>query len=211
MNVAILIPTFFRPRKLRRLLQSLKDTAPAVHPVVVAEPDDRQAPGIASEFGATFAFCPQHRQGSVYAWNLALSIEPDYDAYILGADDCYYLPGWYEEMIKTIEANGGSGLFALNDGTSCQHFLMTREFIIGYNGGVMAIPHYSGWFLDFESCDRAERIGKRFFAENARIVHEWHGSATKINKKRDRATYEARKAAGFPDDFPPILEMEFPR
>jgi GT2 family glycosyltransferase len=209
-NIAILVPTFFRPLGLRRLLQSLKDTAPAVHPVVAVEPDDAQAHGIAREFGATLVTCPP-RMGSVCAWNLALAAEPNYDAYILGADDCYYLPGWYEAMLQAIEANGGSGLFALNDNTSCNHYLMTRDFILEHHGGVMAIPHYSGWFLDYESCDRAERVGKRFFAESAKIVHDWHGSATKINSKRDEEIYKTRKAAGFPDDFKPIVEMEWPQ
>ena len=209
MNIAILIPTYFRSSKLRRLLQSLKDTAPLVHPVVVAEPDDGYARVIAKNFGATFATCLP-RQGSGYAWNYALSIAPNYDAYILGADDCYYLPGWYEAMLKCMDDNGGSGLFALNDKTGTQHYLMTRDFIINHNGGVMVMPYYKGWYQDMEACARARRVGLYFFAIDAKIVHDWHGSATNHFEKDGRKLFEKRQAAGFPDDFQPILEMEFP-
>jgi len=208
MNIAILIPTYFRPQGLRKILQSLKDTSPLVHPVVVAEPDDTTAPLICKKFPATFTTCPP-RRGAGYSWNLALATAPNFDAYILGADDCYYLPGWYEAMIKCIDDNGGSGLFGLNDGTGVQHYLMTRDFIIQHNGGVMAMPYYWGWYMDLESVARARRVGKCFFVIDAKMVHNWHGSAT-IIPKGDKTLFDQRRKAGFPDDFPPILEMEFP-
>ena len=209
MRIAILIPTYFRPAGLRRLLQSLRNTAPEIYPVVVAEPGDEQASVIANSFGAIFAYCPPpHKSGP--KWNFALSIASNFDAYILGSDDTYYLPGWYEEMVKSLEENDNSGLFALNDGTSCQHYLMTRDFMVEHHGGVMAVPHYSGWSLDIEAVERASRVGKYFFVEKARLVHDWHGSATRIKCNRDKAIFEARKAVGFPDDFESIIEMEFP-
>jgi GT2 family glycosyltransferase len=203
-NIAILVPTYFRPVGLRRLLQSLRETAPAVHPVIAAEPDDRKAPSIAREFNATFVMC-QSRRGAMAAWNLALATAPSYDAYILGADDCYYLPGWYEEMINALNEHGGSGLFALNDGTATSHFLMTRDFIIEHNGGVMAIPHYRGWYLDWEACERAKRVGKYFFVEEAKIVHDRQGSASKTHADQSLALYKQRLAANFPNDFPSII------
>jgi GT2 family glycosyltransferase len=203
-KIAILVPTYFRPQGLRRLLQSLKDTAPDVHPVVAAEPDDRKAPPIAKEFGAIFVVCLP-RRGAAAAWNLALATAPNFDAYILGADDCYYLPGWYEEMIIALNEHDNSGLFALNDGTSTQHFLMTRDFIIEHNGGVMAIPHYRGWYLDWEACERAKRAGKYFFVEGAKIVHDRQGSASKTHASQSLALYKQRLAANFPNDFPSII------
>ena len=210
MNIAILIPTFFRARKLTRLLQSLADTAPAVHPVIAAEIDDGKARMIASKFDASFTTCLP-RRGSGHAWNLALAIEPNFDAYILGADDCYYLPGWYDAMLKCISDNGGSGLFGLNDGTGTQHFLMTKDFIIEHNGGVMVTPHYRGWFQDAEACGRAKLAGKYFFAIDAHIVHDWHGSATNHYANEGERLFKARQAAGFPNDFPPVLSLEFTR
>ena len=209
MNIAILIPTYFRPKGLRRLLQSIKDTSPLVHLVVVAEPDDRYAALVSRQFGVTFAISLP-RRGSGHAWNLALAVAPNFDAYILGADDCYYLPGWYEAMIKCIEDKGGSGLFGLNDGTGVQHYLMTRDFIIEHNGGVMVMPHYGGWFQDMEACARARSVGKYYFAFDAKIVHDWHGSATSNYKVEGENLFNQRREAGFPDDYPPILEMEFP-
>lgn len=210
MNIAIIVPTFFRLHGLRRALQTLQDTAPAVHPIVVREKDDAEAEIIARQFDASIVTCPLSRRGSVPAWNLGLATEPNHDAYILGADDCYYLPGWYEALVQCVEENGGSGLFALNDGTDIQHYMMTRDFIIEHHGGVMAVPHYSGWSLDFEACARAERAGLRFFAREAHIVHDWHGSASKISFKNDRETFYLREADGFPDDFDAIVQMEFP-
>ena len=210
MNIAILIPTYFRTHGLRKLLQSIKDTAPLVHPVVIAEPDDKQAPIIASRFGATFSTCPP-RRGSGAAWNLALAIAPVSDGYILGADDCYYLPGWYEALIQCVDANGGSGLFGLNDGTGVQHYMMTRDFIIEHNGGVMVMPYYRGWYQDREACERARRVGKYFFAIDAKMRHNWHGSATNHYEKDGERLFRERIAAGFPDNYPPILELEFPQ
>lgn len=205
MNIAILIPTFFRHKGLRRALQTLNDTAHDVHSVVITEPDDWKASLTAEEFRVQSVACPAARRGSGQAWNLGLATAPGFDAYILGSDDCYYLPGWYEGLTDCMKLNGNSGLFGLNDGTGIQHFCMTRDFIIDYNGGVMVMPYYRGWYQDFEACERARRAGKYFFAEGAKIVHAWRGSATRNYAKLGKILYEQRLAEGFPDNYPPVL------
>ena len=204
-TVACLIPTFFRPEGLKRVLRSLRETSPDVRAVVVAESDDEQAPLITSEFNATFVTCLQPRQGTVPNWNLALATEPNYDAYFLGADDLYFTPGWLEETLKILESIGGSGLIQISN---FGHYLMTRDFIIEHHGGVMVVPHYKGWCPDIEAITRARRAGKFGYAPNAIVVHEWHGSASNNYAVEGWALLEQRRAAGWIDDFPPILKGE---
>ena len=209
MNNIVILPTFYRPEGLLRALQTLRDTAPAVHTVVVAELEDDEAQVIAESFGVFFIQCKLRQRGGVPAWNLGLETKPNYGGYVLGSDDCYYLPGWYEALLKSIDENGGSGLFSLNDNTATSHYLMTRDFIVKHHGGVMAVPHYTGWYLDWEACERARSAGKYFFAEQAKIVHDWNGSAFRVKCKKDARIFKMRRENGFPNDFAPIINMEF--
>jgi GT2 family glycosyltransferase len=207
MKTVVLIPTYYRTEGLRRLLQSLRDTAPRIKSVVVAEPLDKKAGGVAKEFGAVFveSVAPQK---SVYGWNLALTHALNFDAYVLGADDTYYAPGWYEESVKALKKIGGSGLvgFSGDEGRPCsEHYLMTRDFMIEHHGGVMAIPCYTGWYVDWEAVERAKRVGKFAFAKKAVVHHDWHGSATNNFAHEGLSLYREREAAGFPDNFDPIL------
>lgn len=205
-RIAVLIPTFFRYKGLKRTLESLRQTAPFVWPVVIAEPDDIYAGKLTSEYRATFVKCMERRKGPTYAWNTGLAAEPNYGAYILGADDCYYLPNWLEELEIVLSNCGGSGLIGLNDGSFTQHYLMTRDFIVEHCGGVFAIPHYRAWFLDLEAVERAKAVNKYFISPNSKIVHDWHGSASPNYAKQAAALFEERKAKGFPNDFPPIIK-----
>jgi hypothetical protein len=221
-EIACLIPTLFRPAGLTRVLKSLKETAPEVHCVVARDPDDTEAFVIASLFGAQIVTMPEKRMGCHPPWNAALRAAPDYQAYILGADDFYFTPGWLEETLRVLETElHGSGLVGFNDMRKnalkhcTTHFLVTRDFIIDYQGGVMAFECYQCDYTDLESDRRARRAGKWAWAQNARVPHDWRGKvdlddiAYKLARpKRDaqEAIYKAREAAGFPDDQEPILK-----
>jgi hypothetical protein len=231
LKIAVCIPTFFRPYGLRRILQSIKDTVVfddvpglIVDAVVTHEPDDIEAVGIAKKFGAILATNPIPRKGSGSAWNIAMASALDYDAYVLGSDDMYFMYGIWPAVLTQIQAGYGMVGFdgnivrelrvdskthkiIRNNRYDC-HYLLTREFIIKYNGGVMAIPHYIAYNLDVETHDRAVRAGQFIHAADANVKHDWKGTANRGGSfaKQDNDMYEARKRRGWPDDFEAILK-----
>ena len=155
-------------------------------------------------------------------WNAALRAAPDYQAYILGADDMYFCPGWLEETLRVLETElHGSGLVGFNDMRKnayqhcVTHFLATRDFLIQYHGGVLAFEAYACDFTDMESDRRARRAGKWAWAKEAHVPHVWMGKADKddisyqlaaAKRPAQKAIYEAREKAGFPDDMERILK-----
>ena len=221
MRIAVLLPTCHRPAGLRRALQTLKDTAPDLHPVVAAEADDSQAPIIAKEFGATFTVCPEPYRGCGAAWNTALRAAMDFDAYFLGSDDIIFMPGWIEAVLRAFEKLGGSGFVGINDCRKnaekfcATHYLMTRDFIIDYNGGVAAAPCYACDYTDMEADRRARRAGKWIWAKDALVKHDWKGPYGDETYRRATAVrsgmksiYLEREKQNFPNNFPPILRRE---
>jgi len=116
---------------------------------------------------------------------------------------------------------GGDGLVAFNDGRKnaykqgATEFLMTRNFIIEYNCGVMCFQCYACDFSDTESDRRARRVDKFIWAKDAHVDHLWEGTkrkpediAYKLAAERregQQQIFEARKAAGWPDDQERIL------
>jgi GT2 family glycosyltransferase len=213
--ITALIPTFHRPEGLRKVLQSLCETAPEVKIVVAIEPDDPQAAEISAEFNADIAVCQAPRLGCSNAWNEALRVRPDDDIYVIAADDCIFKKGWLREALKALKKLDGSGLVAFKSGNRedmGDHYLMTRDFMIQHHGGVAAIPHYTSWCLDDEAQLRAKRAGKWIHAKDAVVVHNHpkHSQDAcyvmgRELRDHNRAIYHERQAAGWPDDFEPIL------
>lgn len=219
-SVVVLLPTLYRPDGLRRVLDSLRKTAADVACVVTGEFNDREARNIAlDEFRVSFVFCMKERQGPAFAWNKALGAALGFDIYVLGSDDIEFRPGWLEEGLRVLHDElNGSGLVAFNDGTGkveragfATQYMMTRDFIIDHNGGVAACPYYPVDFVDVEASIRAQCAGCFAYAPNARVVHHWREvddegyRRADTKRKEARRIFNERKAAGFPDDYEPIL------
>jgi glycosyltransferase involved in cell wall biosynthesis len=213
-----LLATLNRPERLTKTLRSLADTAPALPVMVATDPDDEAAREIARIFGAACCQTDEPRRGPAYAWNTALAHAPDFDAYVLAADDLIFLPGWYEAALKELSVLGGSGLVGFNDGRKrpelpATHYLMTRDFITRYNGGVMCCPRYRTWGVDVEAVERARRAGCYAYAKDAKVTHEWTAFSdpdeTYLQARpyyaADKRTLALRQIAGWPDDFEPVL------
>lgn len=107
MRIAVLVPAFFRSYGLRRVLQSIRDTVQFDHieglvvdAIVAHEPDDIEAERIAQAYKTTLTCNQASRRGSIYAWNTAMSAAPDYDAYVLGSDDMYFMYGVWAETFN---------------------------------------------------------------------------------------------------------------
>ena len=224
-DICVLIATLNRPAGLRRVLQSLRETTTIDLPVMVAtDPDDQAARDLCREYyKVNTCMCQIPRRGPSYAWNTALAAAPNHKAYILASDDCQFMPGWYEATLEALEKIHYSGMVGFNDGkkdgsrTMATLYLMTRDFIIDHNGGVACCPHYRTVGPDTETTERARRAKKYIWAAGAHVHHLWQGDnpmadetyqqAKQFNRD-SRALYFKRLAAGFPDDFPPILARE---
>lgn len=226
-SVCVLLPTCHRPDGLRRALTSLRATAPECSCVVAVDPNDWDATAIVAAFGYGLAPTPANYCGCHVAWNCALrAAPPDALAFVLGADDDEFMPGWLDAALAALDTIGGSGVVGLEDdkvpGRAAKdrpffwasHFLMTRDFLVQHNGGVMAFEHYYANCTDKETCMRAMRVKKYVFAADAHITHHWRGAKqdADMTYKKSRphysaseAEYRRREALGFPDDFPPIL------
>jgi len=89
--------------------------------------------------------------------------------------------------------------------------MMTRDFIIEHNGGVVACPHYLCDFTDLEANARANRAGKFAYSPNSLVPHHWRNVDDEAYRRADkrraaaRDVFTARKALGFPDDYERIL------
>lgn len=207
MNIAALVPTICRPTGLRLALQSLKDTAPHIRPVVAYERDDYAAMLILDEYDAIPAMCVLPKQGCAYAWNTALKAAPDFDAYLIASDDVEFLPGWWEAAKVGLDAGYGFvGLYAaFRKFWYSIFYIMTRDFIVQHHGGVAAVPHYKVWGVDTEACDRAMAAGQYYKTQQQCVVHHHAGLPSEEQRRETKRIYNARRAAGFPDDFERIL------
>lgn len=227
MKIAILTPTILRQEGLTRSLKTLRETTKHLNNHIIdifvaAEKDDLKARIIADKYKAHISYCEEPRQGPAYAWNTALAAAPDYDAYFTGSDDIEYTAGWLDEVLRVLDEElHGSGLVGINDGRwgrekvermCATHYLMTRDFIVRYNGGVAAAPFYHADYTDMEANARARRAGCWAWAEKALVRHLWGGpngdegyqNATR-KRSQMRPLYEERKRLGFPNNFEPVI------
>lgn len=214
-KITALIPTFYRPNGLARVLASLRDTAPSVKCMVAPEMDDIRALEIARTYGAIVAQCEQPLAGCAYAWNTALKASPNDDIYVIGADDAIFKFGWLEAALKALDKIGGSGLVAFQSGHRKKfgdHYMMTRDFMVQHHGGVAAVPVYTSWCVDDEAQWRAIKAKKFVKCAEAVVLHEKGAEDDKgyimWQKYREfnREIYYRRHARGFPDDFEAIIK-----
>lgn len=137
------------------------------------------------------------------------------DWLVLGSDDQIYKPGWLEAALKVAD-DTGAHVIGLNDGHTniddyAPHYMMRREFVEQHLGGYMVPPVYQSWWFDREICEKARSLGLYAPAWLAHVEHchpDWgtadmdatyHGEWHKHDI--DRATYEARRAQGYPVDY----------
>jgi GT2 family glycosyltransferase len=218
-RVCILLPTLNRPDLLRRALENIRQTAPGVTVVVATDPDDPHSRERAKKYGCIVVICDGNRLGCHHAWNKALAAAPDNMlVFVLGADDSIYLPDWLEYALKTLDEMGDSGVVGftgINERPNpyrATHYMMTRDFIIDYMGGVFVPPIYRNDYSDWHTCAVAVRAGKFRKSAGARIRHYWGGpdgdDTYAIASKYRQASYEKfleQEQLGFPITWEPII------
>lgn len=215
--VSILFPTTGRPQRAEACLKRLRETAPDVEVVaaVDADPDTCQRIG---PYVNTLIYSPTYR-GCSQAWNDCLR-EATGDPVVFAADDLQWGDGWLEAALTRLwEFPDRWGMVGFNDGHWDQelstHYLMSRRFIVEVLGGVIAWPQYKHSFNDLETTERAKAADRYAWCEDARVYHEhWlFGDRVKDDTDRrrlplhpeDERLYKERRAAGFPNDYEPVI------
>lgn len=217
MRTAVILPTWSRVEQATMCTRRLLGTSAA--DVVIVTEDDLTGFGDLLD-NARVKFKAVHpRMTAVQKWNYGLECEPNYEAYVLGADDLWAHDDWHDEALK-VQQGAEVGFIGINDGSTdgsilSAHYLMTREFIVKHHGGVLAVPHYRSWGLDEEATIRAKRADQFAYAQHSVLEHRhWLWNMTAIDQtyaiarhahNYDISTLKYRRSMGWPDDFPAVI------
>lgn len=224
MKVSIIIPSKGRAAQLAECVQRLLETTRGhdIEVVIVCDEPDARAAVYAVSGGRSRIVWVNETHKVIPAFNVGLKYSTG-DALVLGNDDLWWGDNWLTEALAALETLPDcDGLVGLNDCAPIERdfatfYLMTRRYCARENGGVLACPHYQHNYIDPEACARAIRAGRYVYADKAIVDHR-HWLWGKSNKdstyaeidptlEADRAMYEKRAAAGFPDDFPPVIPV----
>lgn len=228
-SVSVVIPSRDRPESLLRAVESVLSTSPGVDIVCVLDDGDVESRAILPTLDAISVCIVTGEMHTAELWNIGAAFARrmnNANYFVIGADDVVFQPGWLEAAWNVMVSIGGSGLVGLNEGDGsafgvmATHFMVSLKYAVRGLGGCIMIPSYRHGHTDAEATIRARRDGRLAWAEEARIqhLHPIYGTAPndKIYEKgaasipHDEALFLERMAAGFPDDFPPMLTYEAP-
>ena len=163
----------------------------------------------------------EEERGPIRAWNDGLRASNG-EFIAFWADDLWPYPGWLDIVMPYFDIFPDRvGYVGFNDLIHHGDFLIThymahRKYIIKYQNGVLAYPHYKRICNDTESMSRAKNANLWVWAEDA-IVEHIHPMVGKRERDRfddlmlnafhdgDFEEYNRRLALGFPNDFEPII------
>ncbi len=233
MLVSVLIPSRTRTERLVNSVEGVFKTTQGhdVEVVAVVEENPLSAPALlASEYlkdkRIKIVERAEHK-GPIAGWNEALeNASPYAGAFVMGADDLEWKEGWLDAALSALDTfPDREGLVGFNDmdvygKEFATHFLATRKFLIEDNGGVICIPHYTNYWTDVETGNRARRAQRYVWAKDAIVDHRsaYNGKVPfdpdyavrfdTVNnvEEKDHQTYDERSDKDFPDDFKPILK-----
>lgn len=220
--VSVIIPTAGRAT-LDAALESLYATTYLQYPVqaiVVTnggynwlswEHDDNETPFWSTTIVPANYFTP----GAIAAWNNGLDVA-DGEYVVMAADDLVFQEGWLTEALEALPAKGCVGFNDMHNGERHQtHFLMHRSFIVNYLGGCLVAPVYHHYYCDNELVARAKRANLYAYAEKSLVRHDhWANQRRPFDQwdesvkqyfLADEKLFLERQAAGFPDDFSPVI------
>lgn len=130
------------------------------------------------------------------------------------ADDVRFEPGWLDAAMNC--SNQGFVAFCeprWGDLLSI-HWMATKEYISTVMGGYFGLTYYYTSWSDNEVKDRAHLANRHTFCANARFVHlnraamgrelDIYARIASQYTKQDKATFYARKEAGYPVKWPEV-------
>ena len=219
MKTAVILPTWSRVKQAALCTRRLLDTS-SCDVIIITEDDMHEFGDLVDDKRVYFLLVAKRpRLTAVMKWNYGLECMPDYDAYVLGADDVWAHDDWHNEALR-VQRESGCGFIGINDGQRgsalmSTHYMMTREFIVQHHGGVMAIPHYRSWAIDEEATLRAKRANQFVYSERAVLEHRhyvWNKSeqdvtycSAKPSHDYDVEICKMRHLRGFPNDFEAVI------
>jgi hypothetical protein len=216
--VSVLLATTGRPVEAERCVRELRASTRQVIEIVAAVDHDPDTHKRLLPLVDTMVYSDEYR-GCARAWNDALAISTG-DPVVLAADDLVFQQGWLEAALAQLaQFEDGWGFVGFNDGHMgaelSTHYMVSRRMIVEAFGGVIAWECYLHSFNDCEANERAKRIGRYAWCEQAHVQHtHWlfGGRAqdttdTKnlVHHPASEQTYARRAAAGFPDDYEPVI------
>lgn len=232
MIVAVLLPTTGRPEQMKaRVTELVNQHTPkgVTGRVYLALPRDDKATlkvagGLEEELAPINVVLRNPDTTAVEGWNAAFvtAYQDGAEWFVLGADDIRWHEGWLENALKAA-AKSGAQVVGLHDGHTNlnhygAHYMVHREFTEKELGGVFIPPVYGSWWFDREVCEKAAGLGLYVPCWEALAEHlhpDWKAAEMDATYKKawplhdiDRTVYEARKADGFPVDYPSLLEAE---
>ncbi len=222
-KVSVIIPQKGRFEKLKVCLESLKRTAPEAEVILVTDIDESDAldeAGVIPDGVKRFCLGLTPR-GAIEKWNHGTLLASG-DVIVCAANDVEFGDKWLEYALDALDSiNDGNAMVAFNDSVtdpevSSPHFLMTREYIVKYNGGVLMPPVYKKQFPDVENRLRAQSLG-RYVCAKASIVKHLHpltntAPMDDVYKmgldtfEEDQRLCQERQKAGFEITWEPVLK-----
>jgi glycosyltransferase involved in cell wall biosynthesis len=224
--ISIVMPTCQRKARATKLIQQILDTRDNIDIELVCpvDADPGTAWGISEicEAARVQYAVPYNDelQGCMRAWNTGLAYASG-DVVMFAADDMWPFPGWLTEALRVLKDDlGGHGLVGFNDlhqdGRNLATFwIADRRWIIEGQGGVMVFECYRYVYTDAESTERAKNAGRYRWASHAVLRHDHPDAGRRepdahILRGRqfvghDAALFAQRQAAGFPNDFAPVI------
>ena len=217
MSTSVLLATTGRPEMALRCVQGIRETA-EVEIVASVDADPKTARLIAPHVDI-LNVCPDYR-GCSRAWNDALR-EATGEHLVLAGDDLRWGENWLQNALQWLsQLPDGWGMVGFNDGHTngdeySTHYLVSRRLITEVLGGVIAWECYRHSFNDVEMTERARTAGRYVWAEDAHVYHDhWlFGDRPKDatdaknlgGHPQSERIFNQRKAAGFPNDYDPVI------
>lgn len=227
-KVSILMPTAYRPERLKLALATLHGTLDREQPqdvevllsCVSDDPDSLKLIQLHGyQYGLWIRTPEQYRRGAIWAFNELARFSTG-DVLVDVDDDQFFHDGWLTNSLRELDKLGGHGLVAFNDLRSdgneyAAHFLVSRSFLLQHMGGVLWPPMYVSWWCDREMSDKAKAAGCYAWAKDAIVEHRhWSFGQSELDQTyrdgrafhdSDRLLYEQRKRDGYPITWEPIL------
>lgn len=224
-TVSVLLATTGRPDMAETCVRSLLATTRQhdIELVVAVDADPQtvlrlEAIPARERFRLVVDYREDYR-GCSRAWNDALAASTG-DPVVLAADDLVFQPGWLGAAKRDMAMfDGGWGFIGFNDGhfnhELSTHYMVSRKLIKEAFGGVIAWEHYEHSFNDCEANERAKRAGRYRWCADAHVAHtHWLFGGRQQDPTDTKnlgghpaseQTYARRLAAGFPNDYEPVI------
>lgn len=219
MLTSVLLATTGRPDAAECVVSEIRATTRPLRVEIVAAVDaDSETRRRLGPKVEQLSYSDEYR-GCSRAWNDALARATG-ELFVLAADDLRFKPGWLETALEEMSRfPDGWGMVGFNDGhwgpELSTHYLVHRRFVIEVLGGVIAWEHYKHSFNDVEINERARNSGRYTWCAHARVnhVHWLFGDRPQdgtdqrqlgLHPESERI-FNERRAAGFPNDYEPVI------